>query len=327
MSQFVMLDCQTLPDADFHQEKEILSSDGITCILAECKTDEDVIAAAKDAEAIGVNYYRITEKLLSRLPNLKLVVRYGIGYDVVDVDACTRHGVLLCNLPHFCIIDVATHAMAFTMDLCRKVTVFNGRVRKGEWDVGYGYPTHRLSTRTIGLIGFGNIARQFRKFLAPFEPEVIAYDPYLDDQVFETEGVKKVSLDELLARADIISLHIPSIPETYHMISKESIAKMKDGVMIINTSRGPLVDIAALTDAILSGKVGAAGLDVVEGEPIRDAHHPMFQCENLIVNPHTSYNSVESSDDQHTQVAETVAAFFTGKKLDNIVNKQVLANK
>lgn len=323
MSKFVMIDSQTLPDADFHQEREMLASHGIECVLCACETNEEVAAMAGDAEAIGVNYFRVTEELLSMLPKLKIVVRYGIGYDVVDVDACTRHDVLLCNLPRFCVPDVAAHAMSLTLDLCHKVSVFNTHVRMGEWNVGYGYPVHRLSALTIGLVGFGNIARQFRRLLEPFGARVISYDPYLPQEAFSEADVEKVTLEQLFAQADVISLHVPAIPATYHMINSESIAQMKDGVMIINTSRGSLIDIDALVEGVRNDKILAAGLDVVEGEPIHDRNHPMFAFENIIVTPHTSYNSVESSNDQHTQVAETVVTYFTGGTLANIVNKQL----
>lgn len=324
MGKFVMIDAQTLPDADFHQERQLLAAHGIACALCACKTDAEVVDAAADAEAIGVNYYRVTEALLTMLPKLKLVVRYGIGYDVVDVEACTRHGVMLCNLPSFCVPDVATHALGMALDLCRKISVFNAHVRLGEWDVGYGYPVHRLGSLTIGLLGFGNIAREFRRLIGPFGAKVIAYDPYLPQQKFDEAGVESVTLDALFQRADLISLHVPSTPETHHIINRENIEKMKDGVMLVNTSRGPLVDTDALVEGMRRGKVLAAALDVVENEPIRDARHPMFENENLIVTPHTSYNSVESSDDQHTQVAETVIAYFAGEKLGNLVNRQLV---
>ncbi|MHC1772990.1 MAG: C-terminal binding protein [Flexilinea sp.] len=324
MKKFVMIDSQTLPDADFHQEKEILQANGIECVLATCKTIDEVVKAAHDAACIGNNYFRVDEELLSRLSNLKIVIRYGIGYDVVDVDACTRRGILLCNLPKFCLPDVATHAIAMVLDLSRKVTLYDRQVRSGNWDVGYGYKSHRLETRTIGVIGFGNIARQFCKYASVFCPNIIVYDPYVPAEVLEKAGVKKVELDVLYKEADIISIHVPNTPDTYHMINAASINKMKDGVMIVNTSRGPLVENDALVEGLMSGKITAAGLDVVDGEPIRDANNPLFKCENLIVSPHTSYNSVESSDDQHTQVAETAVTFFKDLVPVNTVNKKAL---
>lgn len=322
MKKFVMLDSHTFPDADFHQEKDILSANGIECVIARCKTMNEVVACAADAQCIGLNTFRIDEALLSRLPNLKGVVRYGIGHDSVDADACSRRGILLCNLPFYCVTEVATHTMALLLDINRKTTLFDRHVRSGAWDVSYGYRTHRLSTRTLGMIGFGNIARQFSQYARAFGMQMIAYDPYLPQTVFEEHGVEGVELEEVYRRSDIISLHVPCSPKTHHIIDSHSIAKMKDGVMLLNTSRGPLVDIKALAAALLSGKVLAAGLDVVEGEPIEDAACPIFQCENLVVTPHTSYNSVEASEDQHTQVAETVLRILTGETPPYVVNKK-----
>lgn len=321
MEKFVMLDSHTLPDADFHQEKEILSAAGIECVLATCKNVDEVVEAAKDAEYIGDNYFRITDEVLSRLPKLKAVIRYGIGYDVVDVDACSRRKVALCNLPTYCVEDVATHAIALILDLVRKTTIFDRQVKKGNWDVGYGYATHRMSAKTLGLVGFGNIAKKLCHYAQAFDMQVLAYDPFISAEKIESLGAKKVELDELLAAADIVSLHVPSTKDTIHMINAANIAKMKDGVIIVNTSRGNLIDNEALSEALASGKVLAAGLDVIEGEPIKDPNHPLVKHENTVVTPHSAYNSVEASDEQHTQVANTVVCFSKGEIPFNTVNK------
>ncbi|WP_303961219.1 C-terminal binding protein [Succinatimonas hippei] len=324
MEKFVMLDSHTLPDADFHQEKEILSAAGIECVLAACKSVDEVVAAAKDAEYIGDNYFKITDEVLSRLPKLKAVIRYGIGYDVVDVDACSKRKVALCNLPTYCVEDVATHAIALILDLVRKTTIFDRQVKKGNWDVGYGYATHRMSAKTLGLIGFGNIAKKLCHYAQAFDMQVLAYDPFIPADKIESLGAKKVELDELLAAADIVSLHVPSTKDTIHMINSANIAKMKDGVIIVNTSRGNLIDNKALSDALACGKVLAAGLDVIEGEPIKDPEHPLVKHENTVVTPHSAYNSVEASDEQHTQVAKTVVCISKGEIPFNTVNKAQL---
>ena len=226
MEKFVMLDSHTLPDADFHQEKEILSAAGIECVLATCKNVDEVVEAAKDAEYIGDNYFRITDEVLSRLPKLKAVIRYGIGYDVVDVDACSRRKIALCNLPTYCVEDVATHAIALILDLVRKTTIFDRQVKKGNWDVGYGYATHRMSAKTLGLVGFGNIAKKLCHYAQAFDMQVLAYDPFISVEKIKSFGAKKVELDELLAAADIVSLHVPSTKDTIHMINAANIAKM-----------------------------------------------------------------------------------------------------
>ena len=252
------------------------------------------------------------------------MIRYGIGYDVVDVDACSKRKVALCNLPTYCVEDVATHAIALILDLVRKTTIFDRQVKKGNWDVGYGYATHRMSAKTLGLVGFGNIAKKLCHYAQAFDMQVLAYDPFIPADKIESLGAKKVELVELLADADIVSLHVPSTKDTIHMINSANIAKMKDGVIIVNTSRGNLIDNKALSDALACGKVLAAGLDVIEGEPIKDPEHPLVKHENTVVTPHSAYNSVEASDEQHTQVAKTVVCFSKGEIPFNTVNKAQL---
>lgn len=326
MKKYVMLDSHTL-SADYRQEKDILGRAGIECVLARCETHDDAVAAAADAEVVGVCYYGVDAALLDRLPNLKAVIRYGIGYDVVDVAACTERGVMLCNLPTFCIVDVATHALALLLDLCRKLTLFDRRARKGQWDAGYGYPMHRLATMTLGLVGFGNTARTLAGYVRPLGMKVLACDPFVEAAACAELGVEKVEWDDLWRRSDALSVHVPYIPETRHLVCAESIAKMKDGVLIVNTSRGPIVNLDDLIAALKSGKVRAAGLDVFEGEPLTDVTHPMYGCENLVITPHAAFSSVESEEDQHTQVAETAVRIINGEMPENTVNRRALAAK
>lgn len=320
MKKYCFLDAYCYPDCDFHQEYEILRNAGYEVEIGNCRTPEEVIEFAKDAEVIGDVYVPITEEILSQLPNLKAVIRYGIGYDCVDVEACTRHNVWCCNLPTYCLEDVATLTLGMLIDLTRKITFFDRSCRRGEWNVAYGHDPHRLSALTLGMIGFGNIARTTYRMIKPLGVNIVAYDPYLPDSRFEELGCKRVTLDELYAQADIVSVHVPATPETFHLINEESISKMKDGVMIINTARGPIVSQDALVAACRSGKVAAAALDVVEKEPIYDVDHPLYQCDNIIVTPHVAYNTIEASDAQHIQASETAVAVLNGEVPFNRVN-------
>lgn len=320
MKKYCFLDAYCYPDCDFHQEYEILQGAGYKVEIGNCHTMEDIVEFAKDAEVIGDVYLPITEELLQQLPNLKAVIRYGIGYDCVDVDACTRHNVWCCNLPTYCLEDVATITLGFLLDMVRKITMFDRSLRRGEWNVAYGYPVHRLSALTLGLLGFGNIARATYDLIKPLGINIIAYDPFIPDSVFEQYECTRVTLNELYEQADIISIHVPATPDTYHLIDEEAIAKMKDGVMIINTARGPIVSQDALVAACKSGKVAAAGLDVVEKEPINDVNHPLYQCDNIIITPHVAYNTVEASDAQHIQACETAVVVLNGEVPFNRVN-------
>ncbi len=323
MKKFVMLDAHTLPEADYHQEKEILDGK-VTCVIANCKTLEDIKREAFDADYIGVVYQKITSEVLDLMPNLKLIVRYGIGYDVVDVEECSKRNILVCNIPTYCIEDVASHAAALMLDVVRKVTMYDHEIKNGNWDVSFGYDNHRLSVMTLGLIGFGHIAQKLSTYIKAFGTNIIAYDPYLDDSVFEKYGVKKVSLDKLLENSNIISLHCACTEQTKHIINQSNISKLKDGVLLVNTSRGALVENQALIAALKSGKIAAAGLDVNEDEPIKDKNHPLLALKNLVITPHSAYNSVEASDEQHKDAAKTVINVDKGEIPFNCVNKKSL---
>jgi len=328
MSKFVVLDSHISARYLFDIEKSILESNGIECVLAQCRTEAEVIEAARDADGIGVIFSDINRNVISQLQNCKMMVRYGIGYDNIDVSAATERGIIVCNLPDYCQPDVATTAMALLLDLVRKVTLLDRHVRSGKWDLNYGYPVNRLSSLTLGLVGFGSIARTFVKFLYGFSMNIIAFDPYADESLFTALNVRKVSLDELFAQADVISIHTPLTSETRHLVNRDSIALMKDGVYIINTARGPIIEQDALVEALKSGKVKAAALDVVEFEPILDKNHVLYECENLIVNPHIAFNSVEAAKEQHEKVAYSAIDVLKKNIMPyNAVNKKQLQSK
>ena len=324
MKKFVMLDAHTLPEADYHQEREILAEAGYECVIAQCKTMDEVVDCCSDADVIGDVYFKIDDMLLSKLPKLQAVIRYGIGYDVVDIEAAGRRGVAVCNLPTYCVEDVASHALGLILDLRRKLTLYDRRLHEGQWDPGYGYEMHRFSSTVLGLMGFGRTARILAGFAKGLGMKVLASDPYLPAAVFREHGVEPVSYEEIYIQADIISLHVPATEETKHLICRETIGKMKDGVMIVNTSRGSIINLQDLMDALDSGKVAAVGLDVMEGEPISDKNARLFQFEQAVVTPHVAYSSAEASDEQHTQAAQTAVHLLRGERPENIVNKKQL---
>lgn len=325
MAKYVLIDQYSVPDADYTVEKKIMEDNGIECQICNCRTDDEVVAVAGDADGIGVIYYNMHADLIKRLPNCKLMVRYGVGYDCIDVEQATKQGIMVCNLPDYCMVDVATHTMALILDLARKTTMYDRYVRSGKWNDIYGYPTHRLDSMTLGFMGFGRLAQSTAKYAKAFEMKMIAYDPYLPDAVFEEMGVKKVSLDDLYGQADILSIHMPLTAETRHMINDEAVAKMKDGIMIVNTARGPIIDNEALYKGLKSGKIKAAGLDVIDGEPITDPNFPLFEFESVVVTQHSAYYSVESGREQHEKVGYTMVDAFVKKVMPyNCVNKKQL---
>lgn len=312
MKKFVMLDSQEYPDQDLHQEKEIISKAGYEVSICRCESQEDAVEAARGAEVIGDAYIRIDDALLEKLPDLKCVARYGIGYDPIDVDACTRHGVFACNLPTYCLDDVAQIAVGLILDLARKITMFDRDCRRGNWNLGIGYTPHRMSYYTIGLCGFGNIARHVWELLKPFGVKGIAYDAYLPAEVFAQSGIRQVDFETLLRESDILSVHVPATPETHHMFNDETIGRMKEGAMLVNTARGAIVSNEAVVRALKSAHLAAAALDVNEDEPIHDRNHPLYSCETAVVLPHTAFNTFEAADAMHVQVAQIAVAAMNG---------------
>ncbi|MBQ3663811.1 MAG: C-terminal binding protein [Clostridia bacterium] len=326
--KYVCLDSHTLPGADYGIEKRILEENGFECVIAECRTDDEIVSAAADADAIGLIYSKISAELMDRLPQCKVLIRYGIGFDSIDIPAATERGIVVCNLPDYCLKDVSTHALALILDICRKTTYLDKSVRRGEWSGNAGWRINRIDNLTIGLAGFGNIARQLAKYLGGFDCKVIAYDPYLPEEVFRNFGVTPVSFDELCAQADVISVHTPLTTDTRHLINKDSIAKMKDGVIIVNTSRGPVISQDDIVEALKSGKVKAAGLDVNEREPLTDLDDEIYKLDNLIINPHSAYNSVEAEIEQHEKVAQSAIDVLINKIIPyNAVNKKTVKMK
>ena len=320
----IMLDTYALPGEEFGIEAEIFAKHGIEYETAQCRSEAEVIEKVRDADAVSTAYCDINKNVIAAMKKCRVLVRYGIGYDVIDVEAATKAGIAVCNIPDYCIQDVALHSLAMILNSIRKITMYDRSVRRNEWNSSCGYPVHRPEMLTLGLLGFGNIARRTAEFAKPLGFKMLAYDPYLPKGVFDEAGIPGVSLDELLAASDIVSVHAPLTPETRHIINKNTIAKMKDGVMIVNTSRGGLVNLPDLIAAINSGKVMAANLDVVDPEPFTGPNRDILAHENVTVTPHCSFNSIEAAKELHTKVAESACAVLTGKKPRNIVNRKQL---
>ena len=329
MPKFVMLDSQKLfgADAGIELNRNMLNAHGIDVVMAECKNDEDIFKVAADADAIGVAFQKIDGPIMDGLKKCRVIVRYGIGYEGVAVHEATMRGIAVCNLPDYCIPDVATHTQGMILDCCRKLTFLNRKMREGTWNAACGYRISRLSNLKLGLIGFGNIARKLVDYMKPYNMRILAYDPYLNADVFSRMGVKQTTLDDLLAKSDIISLHTPLTKETEHIINSANIAKMKEGVMIVNTARGPVVSLDDLCDGLKSGKIKAAALDVMEGEPDIPADHVIFSYENVILTPHSAFTSVESEIEMHEKVAKAVLDVLSGDLPHNCLNRKELQER
>ena len=224
--------------------------------------------------------------LISQLNNFLPLIHYGLRYDVIDVDSATDYYIAACNIPHYCSEEVAVHASALILDCVRRITIDDRNVKAGKWSEKASYAYSRLSNLVVGTLGFGNIARKVASYMKAFGCRVMAYDPYLPDTVFEQAGVQRASKEDICRNADIISVHIPYNKETHHTLDQAEFAMMKDGVMIVNTARGGVINPDALCDALDSGKGRAAGLGVLEGEPVTDRHARNLQYGHVTINPH-----------------------------------------
>lgn len=289
-----------------------------TCVATH--TEEELLEAARDADVILFTAAKFTDRVFDQLPKLKLMVRYGMGYDTVDLESARAHGVTVCNAPTYGAAAVAEHSFSMLVAANRKIPSYDRNIRAGQFGQSADYSSYLMTGKTLGIVGFGRIARQVAMYGKGFGMQVIAYDPYLPDAVFDECGVRRVTLEELYANAEFISVNAPLTKETYHLIDASAFAQMKPEAVLVNTARGALVDENALVEALLSKKIRAAAIDVYENYPT-DPESVLLKPENLILTPHIAWNTVESYEALHREVTEEVVRFLEGKPNLNVVNR------
>ncbi len=283
-------------------------------------TEDELIAECGDADALLVLREPITARVLAALPKLKVIGRFGVGLDTIDVDACTKAGVQVTNVPDSNLDEVSTHALAMILALVRRLKLYDTAVRNGRWKaLADGEGITRPDRQTLGLIGFGQIGRLTAKKAAAFGYSISAYDPHMPADRIEAAGAKAVTLDELIKTSDIISLHVPFTPETQNIISRERIAEMRKGTIVINVSRGGLIDEEALAEALQSGQIAAAGLDTLSAEP-PSPDNPLLKLDNVLLSPHAAHYSTQSYAEVRSKVFADVAAVLKGEKPKYPVN-------
>jgi D-3-phosphoglycerate dehydrogenase len=294
-------------------------------LLPFIATEEEVIARARDAAALVVTSSPISRKVMSALEDLKVVVRTGVGYDVIDIPAATELGVVAVNIPDIWVREVANHAMALLLAWNRKIITLDRNVHAGSWGAGIpGAWTGSLYGETVGIVGLGNIGSAFAGRLAAFEASVIAHDPYVDDTRFKALGVERVSLETLAERADYVSVHTLLNAETRHLINEAFLRRMKPTAMLINTARGPVVDERALAQALTEKRLAGAALDVWEQEPVA-SDNPLLRMDNVIATPHAAFFSSSAVARVPRRCGEEVARVLTGQQPLNVVNPEVYA--
>ena len=274
---------------------------------------DDIVAVAKDADAILVTYAKLTRDVLMQLTRCRAIGRFGLGVDNIDLPTAKEKGIAVNYVPDYCIREVSDHAMALLLALIRKIPLSNKLVQSGRWEMPAVVPIRRIEGTVLGLIGFGHIPRLVAPKAQAFGMKVISYDPFTKPDVFKAAGVEGVDLDTLLKTSDYVSVHAPLLPATRGMLNATAFSKMKKGAYVVNTARGPLIDEPDLIAALDSGQVGGAGLDVVAAEPLaKDS--PLLGRDNVIISPHTAFYSIEALNELQTKCATDVARVLSGEK-------------
>jgi len=301
-------------------ESSILSEIDPEFILAQCNTEDEVIEVAKDADGIINQYAPITRRVIESLKRCKVIARYGVGVDNIDVEAATEHKIIVANVPDYCIDEVSTHALALILACARGITLLDRKIRDKKWDFTLAKPLFRTQGKTLGLFGLGRIARMVAQKASGFGIKIIAYDPYVSKVNI---GVKLVELSQLLSDSDFVSIHVPLTAETRHSFGENELEVMKKTAYLINTSRGSIVDEKALYQALKNRWIAGAALDVMEKEP-PDWKDLLLKLDNIIITPHISFYSEESYVELKTKVAESVHAVLKGELPRAMVNPQVV---
>jgi D-3-phosphoglycerate dehydrogenase len=314
----VVITDSTFPNTD--PERRILEPAGCEVVLGRLGPEEELIAMTCDADALLTQFAKLTPNVIAQMKRVKVIVRNGIGYDNIDVDAARQHGIAVCNIPDYCIDEVADQTLAFVLALTRQVMPNHELVRSGRWGLAVREDQMKtLKEMTTGVVGFGRIGRAVVKRLAAFDGHIVVADPFVSPDAVRAAGAEAVSLDELFAQSDLVSLHCLLNAQTRHLINERSLAKMKRGVILINVGRGGLVDTAALESALQSGQIAAAGLDVFEQEPL-PVDSPLRKMENVVVASHIASVSTRAMKTARETSALLVLKALRGEKLENVVN-------
>jgi D-3-phosphoglycerate dehydrogenase len=321
MTTKVLITDYVWPSTD--PEREVLEAAGIELVIAPDASESTLAGLAADVDAIMFCFAQVTGAVLEAATGCKIAARYGIGVDNVDIAKATELGMVVTNVPDYCMDEVTDHALGMIIALNRRFVPHSNAVISGGWsDVVLNQPTHRTRGATLGIVGYGRIGRSLAAKAVGFGMNILAYDPLIEPGQ-DVGGASAVTLDELLVRSDFVSLHVPLIPETENMISAPELAKMKPGSIIVNCARGGLIDEDALSASLASGHTAGAGLDVVEPAP-PDPASALLKQENVIITPHTAFFSQASTLELERRTAQEVVRVLNGETPENLINPDVL---
>jgi D-3-phosphoglycerate dehydrogenase len=301
-------------------EREILNRVNADLIELENTDEKYLMEATQNADGMLVQRAPITRRVIQNFTKCKIISRYAVGLDKIDVEAATERGIFVTNVPDYCIQEVSDHTLTLILCCARKITFLDREVRRRVWEPRSAKGIPRLKGQTLGLIGFGNVARALTVKAKTIGFRILAYDPYVKSSIFLKYKVRKSTFEDLLREADFISLHIPLTGETEKVIGAKEFQMMKRTCFFINTARGKVVDQKALVDALKKGLIAGAGIDVMEQEP-PDLRDPLLKMPNVVITPHVAYYSDESERELRRKAAEQVALVLNGKIPKYIVNK------
>jgi D-3-phosphoglycerate dehydrogenase len=325
----VIADIVVIADYDYGDveiEREIIEDAGFTVRALQCTSEDELIAKGADAVSVLTQYAYVGARTIAGLPRLRHIARYGVGLDIVDVEAATEAGVVVTNVPaDYCRDEVADHALAMLLFFARRLRVYDDAVHDGAWHWKGAAPVRRLRGSRLGIVGLGNLGRAIAERSRSFGVEVVAYDPYVDA---ETAAVTLVAFEELLETSDYIVIQAPLTDETRGLFDRDAIGKMKRGAVLVNTARGPIVDGPALFDALSEGRLAGAALDDLPEEPAKRRDwrpdSPLLGLPNCLVTPHVAYYSEESIRYARTFAAEEVVRVLRGERPRSPVNLEQL---
>jgi len=317
MRKIVVLN--TTNDCYDYEINTLKQFDDVEFIISPAVDEDDVIDAVRDAEVILFTATKINERVINSLEKCKLIIRYGIGYDNVDTVAAAKRGIFVCNAPNYGIVDVAEHALSLIFATAKFTVKMHDRVKAGKWSPGMP-PFLRLAGKTVGFVGLGNIGKAVCQRTNALGMKAIVYDPYISDEALKEYNAEKADLDTLLERADFVSLHLPLNDSTRHMFGKELFAKMKKSAILINTSRGAIINEKELIEALEEGLIAGVGLDVFENEnsPVDER---LINAKNAVLTPHVAWNTDVAVTAIHEEVGDNIVRYLKGERPNSIVNK------
>ncbi len=305
-------------------ERSIITGAGHELFDYQIKEGPALFDIVRDADAVITQYSEITREVIAHMEHCRMIIKYGIGVNNIDCKAASEKGIFVCNVPDYGIDEVSNHACTMLLMLSKKINVLALALRNGDWGYSSIVPLTRFSESTLGLVGFGRIPQLVAKKMRGFGVRILAYDPYINEKTAGELSVTPVDLETLLKESDYVSIHCPLAPDTYHLINEENIRLMKPGAAVVNTARGGIIDEEALILALREKRLGGAGIDVFENEPV-SADHPLLYMDNVIATPHSAWYSDTAIHVLQRKAAEEVVNVLAGNPPFNCVNLRELA--